>query len=152
MRHTFVVLGIAVLVYSLPVFAGDDLLADQGYRVGTPFDPAQRAGGAGGSKPLFPVTPATGSAVRVFVELAPDGKTIARVLTEEASADRNGCARRMAETVKGLRAAHPKLAFYALDDADMYYIDQRIVNISCVDRGQGVTLRIDRWDERLLGK
>jgi len=146
---------LAVVVASLvpaAVMAGDDFLAAHGYSVGSMLDSTRVIKGGTSDKALLRVKAGDASSERVYVGLAADGKTVARILTEEDTADRNACARRLGETARDLRGRFPKIAFYALDDADMYYLDERIANLACVAGVKGVIFRVDRWDERLLAK
>jgi hypothetical protein len=150
MKH--LTIGCTAVLLSVPAWADDDLLSAHGYRVGSVLDQSRVIEHAGGDEPVLLVKAAGSSSKRVYVELGADAKTIVRVVVEEDTADRNACATRKAETEKSLKAAFPKLGYYALENADMYFDGDRIVSLSCVEHEGGASFRVDRWDSRLLPK
>ena len=99
---------------------------------------------------LHVVKPAAGSDVEtVLLGTGKDGRRVARIIGRSELMPTTHCFTQLAKTVENLRQRYPGSGYYALDDSDMIFQQERNILLSCQAEGEQHRLVIEYRDESL---
>jgi hypothetical protein len=100
---------------------------------------------------LHVVQPAADSGVdKVLLGASKDGEHVALIMGRSKEMAATDCPAQFASARDRLRKRYPDAGYYAMDDTDMIYRQNRNILISCEVEGDKARLVIEYRDDRLL--
>jgi hypothetical protein len=143
----------SLLLCLLPWSAkAEDIAAAYGYTLGMPISEVQvlSTKPADYGNTLYVVKPATGSDMEeVLLGTGKDGRQVTRIIGRSRSMPATSCFSILSKTVDRLRQRYPNSGYYALDDSDMLYQEDRNILLSCQEEGEQYRMVIEYRDDSL---
>jgi hypothetical protein len=151
------IVAFSVMSVLLPVTVqAEEIGAAYGYTLGMPMRDVQvlSTQAAEYGDTLYVVKPAANTATdsgvqTVLLGTGKDGRHVARIIGRSPPMPASNCFSQLARTVAGLRQRHPDSGYYAMDDNDMIYQQNRSILLSCEEEGGQNRLVIEYRDDQL---